>query len=494
MARRKSTSAKEDAIDSGKENVTPEDTVSQEQSDVLPEHSEKPAETASDVSEEVTATSESTDLPHDEEATESDSDDEKAADDAEPAKDGDVEESGDILDEQSGSEVSEESEMAADVTSDDANNDTSLDPLDTTSASDDDSDAKDDEQSGESEESVASDSETDLAIDTGETADEPKKPPESEVKRGAGAGALFFGGLAAGAVGFAAAYYGLFQQPNPTLDDLVEEVGTLQSNVAALSDAPAPEPDLSPVTSQLNDLSAQLSAIDEGFKAAQSKIDAIETRLDSIESAAVSSQVPESAQKAFEEELNAAKDAIAAERKALADMIAESKASESDANDAAQAAKIRTALSQVVTAVDTGEPFSEALSEIEASGVEIPAELTQVAENGVASLTTLQQEFPDAARAALAEARSSQAGESGFSGFLKTQLGVRSLEPREGNDPDAVLSRAEASLQGGLLAEALTEIEALPSEAQLPLSDWIAAATSRRDAESAAQALSASLN
>jgi hypothetical protein len=106
-------------------------------------------------------------------------------------------------------------------------------------------------------------------------------------------------------------------------------------------------------------------------------------------------------------------------------------------------------------------------------------------------LSTLQAEFPDLARSALNAARASGAGEGqqGIGGFLTRSLGVRSVAPREGSDPDAVLSRAEAALKSGDLDATLTELDTLPEEAQAVLADWRAAADARVSARAAADAL-----
>ncbi|MGB3556503.1 MAG: hypothetical protein WBA25_17880, partial [Jannaschia sp.] len=61
------------------------------------------------------------------------------------------------------------------------------------------------------------------------------------------------------------------------------------------------------------------------------------------------------------------------------------------------------------------------------------------------------------------------------------------LEPRDGDDADAVLSRAEAAIRAGDVATALTEVEALPDDARAELSDWIARAETRRAAQAALQ-------
>ncbi len=77
--------------------------------------------------------------------------------------------------------------------------------------------------------------------------------------------------------------------------------------------------------------------------------------------------------------------------------------------------------------------------------------------------------------------------------FLRTQSGVRSLEPREGTDPDAVLSRAEAALHNADIAAALTELQGLPPEGQGAMADWVARANQRMAAAEAAAALAATL-
>jgi hypothetical protein len=72
---------------------------------------------------------------------------------------------------------------------------------------------------------------------------------------------------------------------------------------------------------------------------------------------------------------------------------------------------------------------------------------------------------------------------------LTRALGARSVAPREGDDPDAVLSRAEAAIKAGDLNATLTELDTLPEEAQAAIADWRAAADARVAARAAADAL-----
>ncbi len=151
----------------------------------------------------------------------------------------------------------------------------------------------------------------------------------------------------------------------------------------------------------------------------------------------------------------------------------------------------RAAATRVLSAIDSGAPFATALADVDAnSDIEIPAALQQVADDGVTPLSDLQQSLPDAARAALAAARTNATdADGGFGGFLKRQLGARSVQPREGNDPDAILSRVEDATRQGRLADALAEADALPEPAKAELQSWMDAARARLEAMNAAETL-----
>ena len=66
---------------------------------------------------------------------------------------------------------------------------------------------------------------------------------------------------------------------------------------------------------------------------------------------------------------------------------------------------------------------------------------------------------------------------------------MRSIEPQEGTDPDAVLSRIEAAVRTGRIADALGEVQTLPEASQDALKDWTEQAQLRHDAVSAAKIL-----
>ena len=161
-------------------------------------------------------------------------------------------------------------------------------------------------------------------------------------------------------------------------------------------------------------------------------------------------------------------DTQAAEIAALRDATdARAASAQIDAQAAALDLTARAALLRVQAALDSGGGFVKALDTLEgATGEAAPDALRSVAEDGVPALAELRRGFAPAARAALDTARLAPASGSTterVAAFLQNQLGARSLEAREGNSADAILSRAEAALRGGdYMRCALDELETLP--------------------------------
>jgi hypothetical protein len=153
------------------------------------------------------------------------------------------------------------------------------------------------------------------------------------------------------------------------------------------------------------------------------------------------------------------------------------------------------AVAALQAALDRGVTPDEARQTLEGVGIEAPEALTRE----VPSLDSLQASFPEAARAALrASLRQDSAAGNGslFGNFIRAQTGARSVEPREGTDPDAILSRADAAVEEGRIADAVTEIEALPEPGKTAtaMAEWLAGATAYRDAQAALSDLSAPAN
>lgn len=323
--------------------------------------------------------------------------------------------------------------------------------------------------------------------------------PAPQSAKGASAGSMILGGIFAGAIGFAAAYFGVAQQTIPRDEVLIGDVGNLSQRVEEQSGTIESLAEKVGGISNADDsaLQAQVEALgtlSDRVAETEQRIDDLAARLSDVEQRPVSESADAATIAAYENELNAAREEFAARRAELEDLVEQAKQTETAADEAAVAAMQRAAIDRIQAALDNGTGFSAAVAELQDTDVEVPEALTSVAESGVENLSSLQERFPDAARAALDASRDVTGEGTGIKGFLRNQLGARSLEPREGDDPDAVLSRVEAAVRDGRLQDALAEMETLPEEGRAELSDWASRAAERLEAVGAAQSLSETLN
>lgn len=266
------------------------------------------------------------------------------------------------------------------------------------------------------------------------------------------------------------------------IDDQSRRITELQDQIEGLPAAPdAPD---------LGALEAGQQQLEERLADLAQQIGAFDTRLNDLEARPVAEGGGVSPS-----ELNTLRDALAAQTAKIDALSDEAEQREDAERASAQQDMSRAALTRIRTALDTGSDFAPALNDLERAGMKAPEALQAVAENGVATQAALQESFAPAARAALAAARKTDEGnETGFWSFMSDQLGARSLEPREGSDADAVLSRAEDNVRKGDLDSALSEIEALPEPSQAELADWVTRARARMEALAAYDALAAKLN
>ncbi|MCB1366740.1 MAG: hypothetical protein KDK00_03170 [Rhodobacteraceae bacterium] len=145
--------------------------------------------------------------------------------------------------------------------------------------------------------------------------------------------------------------------------------------------------------------------------------------------------------------------------------------------EAAGEVDLALARERLNAAIETGRAYGDQLADLaRAAAVDIPAALGGRADQGVPTLLQLQQGFPKAARKGLkasirAGADDSLTGKLGA--FLEAQLGARSLEEREGDDPDAILSRAEAALGRAELQAAADLVRQLPEPGVEAMADWL---------------------
>ncbi len=310
---------------------------------------------------------------------------------------------------------------------------------------------------------------------------------------------MLVGGLVAGAIGFAVA---TLTTPSGQMD-VQDMLAAQDASIAAIQQQVNGQQsvDLAPLESGLADLALQVTGLQDDLAATT---EALEGRIAALENRPVGSTTGEASAGATAE-FEADVAALRAELTELTNMArteldtarAEAAAIEENAAAAARAAAGRAALARLQTGIESGAPLGAALADLEdVLGAPAPDALLAV-QDGVPTLAALQDSFPAYARAALTTARAEGvAGEdaSGVGAFLRNQFQVRSVNPREGDDVDAMLSRAQAALRGGLLAETLAEIAQLPEVARAELSDWLALAEARADAVAAIDTLSASLS
>ncbi len=348
---------------------------------------------------------------------------------------------------------------------------------------------------------------------------EPSAPPPPPVPASSGPGTfgLVFGGLLAGAIGFLVATFAVPEGwPNPApsgLDalqsTLEEQTGKLEAltaevteirNSASTAPSAGEAPDLSPLMDQLAGFESQLADTAASFEtqigALSGEIDGFEARLAELEARPVAPTGPDGSA-AMEAQLEAFRqqlDEVTADaEQRITEAQDRASAIEAEAAEAAETARRQAALSSLKAALDSGAAFTELLSDLP----DVPEPLASAAESGVPTLTGLQNGFPDVAREALSQVQvvpeEASTGER-FVAFLKRRTNARSLTPRDGDDPDAVLSRAEAALSNGDLGLVLDELSALPEAARGAMSAWISAAETRVSALNAFTSLETANN
>jgi len=313
----------------------------------------------------------------------------------------------------------------------------------------------------------------------------PATPPKAEPeKSGSVFWPLLIGGALAAVLGFLASEMNLLGTRGDN-SELRATVTKQQAQIAELQNAETQMPEIE--MPDVDGLKSEISALSE-------TVSGMETRLTEVEKRPITGGSSTAAVAAYERELAALQASVEKQRSEIEGLIDNALSVEEATADAARNATLQGALTRITAAINGGKPFASALADLQANGLnDIPAALTETSENGVVTLINLQPRFPDAARAALSDARASGSDETtggGVGGFLRRQLGARSVAPREGTDPDAVLSRAEAAVRDGRLTDALAELDTLPEISQSAMEDWLADARARQSAEAAAEELS----
>jgi hypothetical protein len=323
---------------------------------------------------------------------------------------------------------------------------------------------------------------------------------ETTVERKGGFFPMLIGGAVAAAIGYGAAAYvsqdlwpfevaqdtGFEDDVREALTNQDGSLSDLGDRVAALENAETPVVDLTP-------LEEQISAVQQNTADMDGRLDELAARIDTLERQPLDQAVSPEAIEAYERALEELQAEVDAQRSEVAQMAQEAVSAEENAEEQAQLAASRAALAEITSALESGESFSDAVSVLSSNGVSVPEALVANAESGVATLGSLIESYPSAARSALSAARSVETegaeGPGRIATFFANQLGARSVAPREGDDADAILSRVEAAVRAGDLDTALSELSSLPEAAQNAMSEWRIQAQTRLEAKTAADGL-----
>lgn len=299
---------------------------------------------------------------------------------------------------------------------------------------------------------------------------------------------VVLGGVVAAGLGAGATILALPHLPPEWLpaEAAADRQTVIDEAVAAAREAVANQP--APPATLPEGLAARLDALEQAQGSASElaelgqRIDALDARIGSLPQGDVPADAAERIEAAAAEaeaRLQAARD----EAQALQEAAAQT----------TRRAEAVAAIAALQSALDQGVSAADAQTALEGAGIAPPDAL----QRDIPSLAALQDGFPDAARAALRadlSGRSASGEGNALTNFLRAQTGARSVAPRAGDDTDAILSRAEAALNGGDLAAALTELQALPpGAAEAPaMAEWLARAETHSAAQSALSDLSSS--
>lgn len=326
-------------------------------------------------------------------------------------------------------------------------------------------------------------------------------PPPAPTSRRGGFIAPLIGGALAAAIGFGLSHYNVLNlrgeiDPQATEARFAALETALQKAEAAAA-AAGVRADEAAALAETG--TQQAGAQAAGFA---ERLDTLDAALAALQQAAPDGSVPPAAFAALRAEVDALKAAPPAvgmdaeSARGLIQQELDARAAEVTARAEAEAEALRaearrdSALVTLREAVANGQPYAGALAELGLP--DVPAPLAAHAETGLPTAAGLTEAFPEAARAALEASLRADAddslGDRAWS-LLRIGTGARSLTPREGTDPDAVLSRAEAAAKAGDLPLALQELEGLPEAGRAEMADWISQAQSRIAAEAALSAL-----
>ncbi|MDG1936316.1 MAG: hypothetical protein P8I83_07880 [Paracoccaceae bacterium] len=241
----------------------------------------------------------------------------------------------------------------------------------------------------------------------------------------------------------------------------------------------------------------RMQTLEDQLNSIELHADSITKRIWALENKPIGEIVSESVIGAYNNEVTALQSSIQAQRDQVDKLIAQASAKETQALEISQTTMARIALAEVQTALEKGMPFVTELNEFaKLTGRRVPPKLSELADTGAVTIAELNAQFPPFARKALTAQRAGSSENrlsAGWADFLKSQFQARSVSPKEGNDADAVLSRAEDAVRQGNLAKALEELSNLTSPAKDKMAQWSNQAVARLAAADAVKLLLVSI-
>lgn len=256
-----------------------------------------------------------------------------------------------------------------------------------------------------------------------------------------------------------------------------------QIEVAAPAGEPASPEDLAQIDELRQELADMRARIDDQA----SRIEAFQnlTGIDAETAARMTALAGQA--ETLEQQIAAAADEA---RSQIATVQAEATRLQEAAEASTRRAEAVAAVAALQAALDRGVTAADAGAALTGAGIDTPEAL----QRDVPSLASLQEGFAEASRSALRAAlgEDSASGGNVVTNFLRAQTGARSVEPREGSDTDAILSRANAHVEAGHIGVALDEMGALAGTARNApaMAAWLQSANAYRDAQDALSALS----
>lgn len=280
---------------------------------------------------------------------------------------------------------------------------------------------------------------------------------------------------------------------SPVESRLADEIGSLRQSVAQIDPTEARQR-LDSLAAELKNQAAQLDTLKSGFTEAPGQVsgdvNVFKADMEGLRAEVASLRDQVSAQATrLDEVAKSAEERVAA-------AVEQATTAQEQATTALDAAEASSQEALIRAAVASGAPYADAVTTLEAHGIEVPAELAAAAASGIPTLASLRESFADAAHGAIQSSVLASAGDGVLAranAFVKAQVASRSLTPQPGTGTDAVLSRMEDKLRQDDLAGALAESQALPSEAAAAMQGWLDSAKLRLGATQGLAALAQSL-